>query len=89
MSENAVLAACGAWATPRRDDRPGVRRMASTLLTNNAGSSSIERQLAHAGRGAVSAAYNCAEHLPEAEDDAGVGGSFGRAESRSGSDTAV
>jgi integrase len=44
----------------------GFRSMASTLL-NEAGwnRDAIERQLAHAERDEVRAAYNYAEHLPE------------------------
>ena len=44
----------------------GFRSMASTLL-NELGwnRDAIERQLAHAERNAVRAAYNFAEHLPE------------------------
>jgi integrase len=44
----------------------GFRSMASTLLHEQAWNHQvIERQLAHAERNAVSAAYNFAEHLPE------------------------
>ena len=40
--------------------------MASTLLHERGwNNQAIERQLAHAERNAVSAAYNFAEHLPE------------------------
>ena len=40
--------------------------MASTLLHEHGWNhQAIERQLAHAERNAVSAAYNFAEHLPE------------------------
>lgn len=44
----------------------GFRSMASTLLHEQGWNhQAIERQLAHAERNAVSAAYNFAEHLPE------------------------
>ena len=44
----------------------GFRSMASTLLHEQGWNHQvIERQLAHAERNAVSAAYNFAEHLPE------------------------
>lgn len=39
--------------------------MASTLLHEQGWNHQIERQLAHAERNSVSAAYNFAEHLPE------------------------
>jgi integrase len=43
----------------------GLRSMASTLLHEQGWiHQAIERQLAHAERNAVSAAYNSAEHLP-------------------------
>ena len=44
----------------------GFRSMASTLLHEQGWNhQAIERQLAHAERNAVSAAYKFAEHLPE------------------------
>jgi len=44
----------------------GFRSMASTLLHEQGWNhQAIERQLAHAERNEVSAAYNFAEHLPE------------------------
>jgi len=44
----------------------GFRSMASTLLNEQGWHrDAIERQLAHAERNAVRAAYNYAEHLPE------------------------
>src|SRR4029077_18483945 len=44
----------------------GFRSVASTLLHEQGWNhQAIERQLAHAERNAVSAAYNFAEHLPE------------------------
>lgn len=44
----------------------GFRSMASTLLHEMGWTSdAIERQLAHAERNPIKAAYNCAEHLPE------------------------
>ncbi|MGH7604004.1 MAG: tyrosine-type recombinase/integrase [Gemmatimonadaceae bacterium] len=67
MSENTVNAALR--RLDYRSDQMtghGFRSMASTLL-NEAGwhRDAIERQLAHAERDAVRAAYNYAEHLPE------------------------
>jgi integrase len=44
----------------------GFRSMASTILNEQGWSGdAIERQLAHAERNGVRAAYNYAEHLPE------------------------
>ena len=44
----------------------GFRSMASTLLNEQGWNrDAIERQLSHAERDAVRAAYNYAEHLPE------------------------
>ena len=45
----------------------GFRSMASTLLNEQQKwhPDAIERQLAHAPRNKVRAAYNCTEHLPE------------------------
>jgi integrase len=54
----------------------GFRSMASTLLHEHGWNHQvIERQLAHAERNAVSAAYNFAEHLPER--GSGVGTTLG------------
>jgi len=67
MSENAVLAALRrmGYGTDEMTGH-GFRSMASTLLHEQGWNhQAIERQLAHAERNAVSAAYNYAEHLPE------------------------
>ena len=67
MSENAVLAALRRMGYPKEEmTGHGFRSMASTLLHEQGWNHlAIERQLAHAERNAVSAAYNFAEHLPE------------------------
>ena len=67
MSENAVLAALRRMGyTTEEMTGHGFRSMASTLLHEQGWNhQAIERQLAHAERNAVSAAYNFAEHLPE------------------------
>lgn len=67
MSENAVLAALRRMGYPKEEmTGHGFRSMASTLLHEQGWNHQvIERQLAHAERNAVSAAYNYAEHLPE------------------------
>ena len=67
MSENAVLAALRRMGYPKDEmTGHGFRSMASTLLHEQGWNhQAIERQLAHAERNAVSAAYNFAEHLPE------------------------
>lgn len=67
MSENAVLAALRRMGYAKEDmTGHGFRSMASTLLHEQGWNHQvIERQLAHAERDAVSAAYNFAEHLPE------------------------
>ena len=67
MSENTVLAALRRLGYTKDEmTGHGFRSMASTLL-NELGwnRDAIERQLAHAERNAVRAAYNFAEHLPE------------------------
>ena len=70
MSKSTVNAArrCGGSATTARCSRRtahGFRGMASTLLHECGWPSDvIERQLSHAERNAVKAAYNHAEHLP-------------------------
>ncbi len=67
MSNNAVLAALRrmGYATGEMTGH-GFRSMASTLLHEHGWNHQvIERQLAHAERNSVSAAYNFAEHLPE------------------------
>lgn len=67
MSENAVLAALRRMGYTKEEmTGHGFRSMASTLLHERGWNHQvIERQLAHAERNAVSAAYNFAEHLPE------------------------
>ena len=67
MSENAVLAALRRMGYTKDDmTGHGFRSMASTLLHELGWNHyAIERQLAHAERNSVSAAYNYAEHLPE------------------------
>src|SRR5215813_3105104 len=67
MSENAILAALRRMGyTNEEMTGHGFRSMASTLLHEQGWNHQvIERQLAHAERNAVSAAYNFAEHLPE------------------------
>src|SRR6476620_6740259 len=67
MSENAVLAASRRMGYTKEEmTGHGFRSMASTLLHEQGWNhQAIERQLAHAERNAVSAAYNFAEHLAE------------------------
>ena len=67
MSENAVLAALRRMGYTKEEmTGHGFRSMASTLLHEQGWNHQvIERQLAHAERNAVSAAYNFAEHLAE------------------------
>jgi integrase len=67
MSENAINAALRAMGYDRGTfTGHGFRSMASTLLHEHGWPSDvIERQLAHAERNNVKAAYNRAEHLPE------------------------
>jgi integrase len=67
MSNNAVLAALRRMGYSKSEmTGHGFRSMASTLLYERGWNHQvIERQLAHAERNAVSAAYNFAEHLPE------------------------
>lgn len=68
MSDNAVLAALRSMGYSKEEmTGHGFRSMASTLLHEMGEWShqAIERQLAHAERNAVSAAYNYAEYLPE------------------------
>jgi integrase len=67
MSNNAVLAAIRRMGYPKGEmTGHGFRSMASTMLHEQGWNHQvIERQLAHAERNAVSAAYNFAEHLPE------------------------
>lgn len=67
MSENTINGALRRLGYTRDDmTAPGFRSMASTLLNEQGWHrDAIERQLAHAERDAVRAAYNYAEHLPE------------------------
>ena len=67
MSENTVNAALRRLGYSRDEmTGHGFRSMASTLLNEQGWHrDAIERQLAHAERNAVRAAYNYAEHLPE------------------------
>jgi integrase len=67
MSENTVNAALRrlGYASDQMTGH-GFRSMASTRLNEQGWHrDAIERQLAHAERDAVRAAYNYAEHLPE------------------------
>lgn len=67
MSENTVNAALRRLGYTKEEmTGHGFRSMASTLLNEQGWNrDAIERQLAHAERDAVRAAYNYAEHLPE------------------------
>jgi integrase len=67
MSENAVLAALRRLGYSKDEmTGHGFRSMASTLLNEQGwNKDAIERQLAHAERDEIRAAYNHAEHLPE------------------------
>ena len=67
MSENTVLAGLRRLGYTKEEmTGHGFRSMASTLLNEQGWHrDAIERQLAHAERDSVRAAYNYAEHLPE------------------------
>jgi len=67
MSENTVLAALRRMGYTREEmTGHGFRAMASTILHEEGWSSDvIERQLAHAERNSIKAAYNHAQHLQE------------------------
>ena len=67
MSENAITVALRALGYDGQTmTGHGFRSMASTLLNEQGWNrDAIERQLAHAERDPVRAAYNYAEHLPE------------------------
>lgn len=67
MSENTVNAALRRLGYGSGDmTGHGFRSMASTLLNERGWNrDAIERQLAHAERNSIRAAYNYAEHLPE------------------------
>ena len=96
MSENTILAALRRLGYSKDQmTGHGFRGMASTLLNEQGWKhDAIERQLAHAERNKVRAAYNYAEHLPERrkmmqawadyldtlrQDRKVVAGNFGRA----------
>jgi integrase len=67
MSNNAVLAALRRLGYAKDEmTGHGFRSMASTLLNEQGWNrDAIERQLAHAERNNIRAAYNYAEYLPE------------------------
>lgn len=68
MSENTIGAALRylGYSTREQQTAHGFRSMASTLLNEMGWNrDAIERQLAHAERDGVRAAYNYAEYLPE------------------------
>ncbi len=67
MSENTINAALRRMGYDKDEmTAHGFRSMASTLLHEHGWAHEvIERQLAHAERNKISAAYNFAQHLPE------------------------
>ena len=67
MSDNAILSALRRMGyTGDQMTGHGFRSMASTLLNEQGWHrDAIERQLAHAERNKIRAAYNYAEHMPE------------------------
>jgi integrase len=67
MSENAVTAALRRMGFTKDEmTGHGFRSMASTLLNEQGWNrDAIERQLAHAERNSIRAAYNYAQHMPE------------------------
>ena len=67
MSANTILAALRRMGYGKEEmTGHGFRSMASTVLHEEGWNHhAIERQLAHAERNSVTAAYNFAEHLPE------------------------
>ena len=66
MSENTINAALHRMGYKGEFVGHGFRHMASTLLNEQGfNRDAIERQLAHAERDGVRAAYNYAEYLPE------------------------
>lgn len=67
MSENTVLSALRRLGYKKEQmSGHGFRHMASTLLNEQGWNrDAVERQLAHAERDPIRAAYNYAEHLPE------------------------
>jgi integrase len=67
MSDNTILAALRRMGYGREEmSGHGFRAMASTILHEQGWLSDvIERQLAHAEKNSIKAAYNHAQHLPE------------------------
>jgi integrase len=67
MSNNTILAALRRMGYTKEEmSGHGFRAMASTILHEQSWPSDIiERQLAHAERNSIKAAYNHAQHLPE------------------------
>jgi integrase len=67
MSDNTILAALRRMGYDKDEmSGHGFRAMASTILHEQGWPSDfIERQLAHAERNSIKAAYNYAQHLPE------------------------
>jgi Phage integrase family. len=67
MSENTVNAGLRRLGYTKEEmTGHGFRSMASTLLNEQGWHwDAIERQLAHAERNSIRAAYNYAEHMPE------------------------
>ena len=67
MSNNTILAALRRLGYVKKEmSGPGFRAMASTVLHEQGWPSDIiERQLAHAERNTIKAAYNYAQYLPE------------------------
>jgi integrase len=67
MSNNTVLAALRRMGYAKEEmSGHGFRAMASTVLHEQGKPTEvIERQLAHAERNSIKAAYNHAQHLPE------------------------
>jgi integrase len=67
MSDNTILGALGRLGYSKDEmTGHGFRSMASTLLNEQGWNrDAIERQLAHAERNNIRAAYNYAEYLPE------------------------
>ena len=70
MSENTILAALRRMGYAKDEmSGHGFRAMASTLLHEQGWPSDvIERQLAHAERNSIKAAYNHAQHLPKRKE---------------------
>jgi integrase len=67
MSENTINASLRRLGYTKEEmTGHGFRSMASTLLNEQGWNwDAIERQLAHAERNSIRAAYNYAEHMPE------------------------